>query len=258
MYYEAHGEGFPLLMIMGLGANLDWWDPRLVAALSERFRTIVFDNRGTGRTTSSEKEFTIPRFAEDAAGLMDALGVAKAHVLGISMGGMIAQELALNHPERVTQLVLCSTNCGRTKSIPASSNTLGLLLRAGSAPSPEGIARGTVPLCFTPDFVEAHQDGVDAWVRQVVKFPTSPDSFLRQARAIADFDTYDRLRGIRIPTLVLHGRQDILIPPENASVLAEAIPGATLRIFEGSAHGLAEDMEKAIGAITAFLLPGGR
>ncbi len=257
MYYERSGEGFPLLMIMGLGANLDWWDPREIEELSRRFETITFDNRGTGRTGASDKEFTIRLFADDAAGLMDALGIPKAHVLGISMGGMIAQELALNYPEKVERLVLCSTNCGGRKSIPASPETLGRLMGAGGAGTEEGVARGIVPQCFTRDFAAAHKDEVDLWIGRVLEAPTSSDTFLRQVHAIAGFDTYDRLRGIKIPTLVLHGRQDVLIPPENASVLAEAMPQARLVILEHSAHGLSEDLDDMIHATTEFLRASG-
>ncbi len=256
IYFERIGEGLPLLLIMGLGANRDWWDPRLVEELSRNFELLLFDNRGTGRTDASDSEYTMRLFADDVAGLMDALHIRQAHVLGISMGGMIAQELALNYPEKVNGLVLCSTNCGRSKSIPASQTTLGLLMRAGGASSEEGLARATVPLCFTREFVDAHGDQIEAWIQRVLRYPTSRDTFLRQLQAIAAFDTYDRLHGIDSPTLVLHGRQDILIPPQNATVLAEAIPGAGLRILEHSAHGLSEDLGDMIEAITEFLLLG--
>ena len=91
MYYEESGEGFPLIMIMGLSANLDWWDPRMIRGLSKDFRTIRFDNRGVGRSDASDGELTVKILADDAAGLMDALGISRAHVLGASMGGSIAQ-----------------------------------------------------------------------------------------------------------------------------------------------------------------------
>jgi len=104
IYYEVHGKGFPLIMIMGLGGNADWWDPRLIQALSKEFKLIMFDNRGAGRTDISERKYSVKMFAEDAAGIMDALGISEAHVLGISMGGMIAQELVLNHPKKVDSL----------------------------------------------------------------------------------------------------------------------------------------------------------
>ena len=112
MFYEVHGEGFPLIMIMGFTGNTSWWDPRWIQTLSEKFKVIAFDNRGAGRTDISDREYSIKLFAEDTAGLMNALGIPQANVLGISMGGMIAQELVLNYPEKVKKLVLCSTYCG--------------------------------------------------------------------------------------------------------------------------------------------------
>jgi pimeloyl-ACP methyl ester carboxylesterase len=110
MHYEVKGRGFPLVMIMGMMRTMETWDPRLVEGLSKHFKLVLFDNRGVGRTDICKGDYTIRRFADDTAGLMNALGISKAHVLGISMGGMTAQELALNYPEKVSKLVLCSTS----------------------------------------------------------------------------------------------------------------------------------------------------
>ena len=254
MHYEVNGEGFPLVMIMGLGGSLDWWEPGMIQELSKHFKTTVFDNRGAGRTEASNKEYTIKLFADDTAGLMDALGISKAHVLGISMGGMIAQELALNHPEKVEKLVLCSTYCGGERAIPPSEETLNSLMRSGSAPSAEEAAKMVVPLCFTDEFVAKNPDTIGSFLERVLKAPTSSEVFLRQTGAIMGFSTFDRLAGIKAPTLVLAGRRDILIRPENGSILAKAIPGAKLVLLEKSAHGLTEDIEEATAAIAEFLL----
>ncbi len=256
VYYEAGGEGFPLLMIMGLGGNLDWWDPRLVRALSTRFRTLLFDNRGTGRTDASTQEYTMQLLADDGAGLLDALGIPRAHVLGISMGGMIAQELALNHPEKVERLVLCSTFCGGPHAIPTPPETLAMMARASSAPSPRDMAKLTVPLVFTKEFTQTQGPLVDRWISQVQKAPTSPDTYLRQVRAIARFDAYDRLPNLGAPTLVVHGRHDLLIPFGNAAILAQRVPRAKLVHLERSGHGLAEDMDEMIRSVMEFLGPG--
>ncbi len=225
IHYEASGEGFPLLLIMGLGANLDWWDPRLVQGLSRGHRVFRFDNRGTGRSDTSAEDYTMRNLANDAAGLLDALGIARAHVLGISMGGMIAQELALAHPEKIGRLVLASTHCGGSHAVPPSEEALGIMARIATGASAEETARLSVALCFTKETVRENPGAIDAWVREVLKIPTSRDTLLRQLGAIAGFDTYDRLPGLKLPTLVLHGQQDILIPPENGSILAKAIPG---------------------------------
>ena len=254
MNYEVNGEGYPMVMIMGLGGNLDWWDPRMIQKLSKNFKTIIFDNRGAGRTEISEKEYTSRLFADDTAGLMDALGISRAYVNGISMGGMIAQELAINYPEKVDKLVLCSTACGGKETVMPSQEVLVSNMRAGSAASPEESARMFVSICLTKEFIDKNPDYVDSLTKRILKAPISPEAFQRQTNAVMAFSSFDRLSGIKAPTLVLAGKRDILIPPENGSILAKAIPNAKLVLLERSAHALAEDAEEATNAITEFLL----
>jgi pimeloyl-ACP methyl ester carboxylesterase len=253
VYYEARSEGFPLMMIMGLSANVDWWDPRMLQGLSKKFKLIMFDNRGAGRTGVSDRRYTVKSFAEDTTDLMNVLGISRAHVIGVSMGGMIAQELALNFPEKVEKLVLCSTNCGGARSVLASQEVLQALTADRSALSPEEIVRMTIPLLFTDDFIEKNPDLVELSIQRILRAPISNESFVRQLNAIMEFDTYDRLPQIRASTLILHGKRDILVPPENAVVLAEAIPNAKLIYFENSAHGLVEEMEKVVHVLLDFL-----
>ena len=254
MYYEVRGEGFPLVMIMGINGNADWWDPRMVQELSRNFKVVMFDNRGAGRTDVSNREYTIKLFADDTAGLMDALGISKAHVFGLSMGGMIAQELVLNYPEKVKKLVLCSTLCGGTKSIPASGDVFGTFIADRSGLSPEEIFRREIPLLFTEEFIQNNPDLIELFIQRVLMTPISNESFMRRLDALTKFDTYDRLPQIRAPTLILHGKRDILVPPENGSILAEAIPNAKLVCSEKSAHGLIyEEMEKMIHVLLDFL-----
>lgn len=258
IYYEVKGEGFPLVMISGLSGNLDWWNPQMIQELSKRNKIVIFDNRGAGRSDESDTEYTIKSFADDTAGLMDTLRVPKAHVLGVSMGGMIAQELAINYPEKVEKLVLCSTNCGGARSVPPSQEVLGMLTADVSGWSAEDVVtKITVPLCLTKDFVDGNPGFVEFMTRQILKAPISSKAFMRQLSAIMQFDTYDRLSQIRSPTLILHGKRDILIPPENGSILAKAIPNAKFVTFEKSAHILAEDMREVIHAITEFLFQPG-
>jgi len=253
IHYEAIGEGFPLIMIMGLGANVDWWDPRMILELSKKFKVIMFDNRGAGRIDVSNRSYTVKLFADDTAGFMNALGISRAHVLGISMGGMIAQELALNYPEKVEKLILCSTNCGGSKSIPPSGEVLRMLVADRSLLSPEEIARMVTPLLFTKDFVKRNQDFIELSIQQIMKAPISNEAYMRQLKAIMEFDTYDRLHQIEVPTLILHGRQDVLVPFENASILAEAIPNVKVVYLDKSAHGLVEEMDKMISILLDFL-----
>jgi pimeloyl-ACP methyl ester carboxylesterase len=239
-------------MIMGLGGNVDWWDSRMIQEISQKFKTFVFDNRGAGRTDVSDRKYTIKLFADDTAGLMDTLGISRAHVLGFSMGGMIAQELVLNYPEKVEKLVLCSTNCGGTQSVPTSKNVMRMLMADRSAASLEEIARMTIRLLLTEDFIKKSPDFVELTTQQVLKAPISNESYMGQLNAVMEFDTYDRLPQISVPTLILHGKHDVVLPSKNGSILAKAIPNARLVYLEKSAHALAEEMREVIRLLKDF------
>lgn len=253
LYYETYGDGPPLIMIQGLSANINWWDPRLIEGLSEDFRVIAFDNRGAGRSGSSDEEYTIKLLAEDVSSLMDTLEISQAHILGISMGGMIAQETVLNYPDKVNKLILCSTSCGGSKAVQASEEVLETLNMDRSSMTQEEVIEETIPPLFTEDFIENYPDFIDIARQQLVKNPISQEDFNRQIKAILEFDSYDRLDEIESQTLILHGKEDILIPPENGEILDDAIPNSKLVYFENSAHGLMEEMNEVISTIKEFL-----
>lgn len=253
IYYAVRGEGFPLVMINGLGGNSDDWDPRLVEELSKQFKLVMFDNRGAGRTDISDREYTVRLFADDTAGLMEALGVSKAHVLGLSMGGMVAQELVLNYAEKVSKLVLCSTHSGGLNVVQPSQEMIEKLAAGVSIVSKDEWRRLFLPLMFTSDFIGKNPDFVEIVVQRFFRHPISREAYTRQLIAIQDFNVHDRLRRIEVPTLILHGRKDVLIPPENGSILANAIPKAKLVYFEKSAHVLAEEMREVLSLLTDFL-----
>src|SRR5271157_474019 len=253
LYYETYGEGFPLVLIMGLGANLDWWTPEFLDPLSKKFQVIEFDNRGTGRSGDPGEVYTLQTLAGDVIGLMDVLEIQKAHILGISMGGMIAQEVVLNYPERVEKLVLCSTNVGGRESVQPSREILALLMTDRSSQTEEDIARATISLLFTPEFIEEHPETIETFVQQILKAPIAPDSFSRQFKAIMQFTTAKRLKSVNTPTLVVHGKQDILIPPENGEILAKLIPGAKLTLIDDYAHAaFANQTEQVYATIIDF------
>jgi len=255
IYYEVKGEGYPLMMIIGGEANLDWWNPHMIEDLSKNFKVVTFDNRGTGRTDVSDKEFSIKLFADDTVGLMNVLGISKANILGWSMGGFIAQELTLNYPEKVKKLILYSTSCGGAKSVPRSQEARAMLMRASAGGmSAEEAVRMYIRPFLTSEFIDNKPDFVELIIQRMQKVPTSPEVRMRQRRAIMSFDSYDRLPRIKAPTLILSGKRDITCPPENGSILAKAIPNAKLVFFEKSAHTLNEDMEEVIHTITEFLL----
>jgi pimeloyl-ACP methyl ester carboxylesterase len=254
MYYEVKGEGFPLMMINGLGGNLAGWDPRSIEAFSKKFKLILFDNRDAGRTDTSEREYTMETFADDTAGLMNALGISKAHIFGQSMGGMIAQEFAINYPEKTAKLVLCSTHCGGSKVVQPSQKVSRMLTIDTSGMSQEEYIRMFATIGFTDDYIKNSFDSLKLRIQKSLRYPISAAGYKRQLNAIGKFNAYERLQQIKAPTLVLHGRKDVLIPPENGSILAEAIPNAKLVFFEKSAHILAEEIEEVIDVIKEFLL----
>ncbi|MFX1258117.1 MAG: alpha/beta fold hydrolase [Promethearchaeota archaeon] len=254
IYYEVHGDGTPLVMIMGLSANIDWWNPVLLEASSKNFKTIIFDNRGAGRSDAPDIEYSIKMFADDTVGLMDALDVEKAHVLGASMGGMIAQELVLNYPERVEKLVLCCTSCGGSKSIPPSPEVMELLMRDTKGLTQEEIARGVIPLLYTEEFIEGNPDYVEETVQNILKHLIQEYALQRQIKAIMRFNTARRLKKINTSTLIVNGKKDILAPPQNAEVLAKLIPEAKLLLLDNSAHSLFQpEPEKLAKKILEFL-----
>lgn len=173
MYYEVQGDGFPLVMIMGFLGNANCWDARMLFPLADKFKVIVLDNRGTGRTDVSDKEFSIKLFAEDTVGLMDALDIPKAHVLGISMGGMIAQELALNYPERVEKLILKATFCGGESPILYDTTDLkrvdSLLEKLADRPQVRELAEDVLrKLAPSPEYQRSHSDAAPSEAMAIV------------------------------------------------------------------------------------------
>jgi pimeloyl-ACP methyl ester carboxylesterase len=233
---ESVGDGYPIVLIMGLTANMDWWDPELVEALSQKYRVLMFDNRGAGRTvTPAEGEFTCEMFADDTAALMDAKGIKRANILSMSMGGLIAQELALKYPERVNNLVLGCTFCGGKHMIQATDEVMRILMdQSGGL---DGVFDRVLKLMFTKDFLDASPDYVKHFKKRYLRAPISNANALRQLVACAKSDTYDRLPEIKNPTLVATGTDDVLIPPQNSRTLAGRIPGAKLIVYKGSGHG---------------------
>jgi len=264
VYYEIHGVGFPLLMINGFGSSTEMWSP-FWKGLAGRLQVILFDNRGVGRTTAPEGPFSIRTMAEDASGLLRALGFGNAAVYGASMGGMIAQELVLGHPAEVRALILGMTSCGGPHSVPISAETMQRMrssVQALPGMGLPGTVRSAVSLTgspeylrmvYSPEFLRDHEAELLDEGRKV-RYPTSLMGYRHQQEAVMAFDTYDRLPEIRVPTLVMAGSADMLIPPENARILASRIPAARLRIFEGAGHGFTrERMTEATRDMLDFL-----
>jgi pimeloyl-ACP methyl ester carboxylesterase len=235
LYYEVHGSGEPLLWIGGLGANIREI-PYLIDAYRERYQLIVYDGRGCGRSDKPEEDYTIAGFAEDAAGLLDALGVASAFVYGSSMGGMIAQELVLNHPDRVRALILGCTTAGAVKGVRPSEATVQAMI-ANQALSGDAALEAGWRLGYSQAYIDTHRDALFARSRAASEFAAPREAYIRQVIAAAKHDTYDRLQYVECPVLIIHGSEDVMIPSGNAHLLKRAMPHAELRILEGMGHG---------------------
>jgi len=238
MHYEIHGDGFPIIMTTGISFCLRIWDKPFIDELSKKLKVILFDNRGSGQTDIPDGEFTIKMMADDIVSLMDVLNIERAHVLGFSMGGMIAQEVALNYPQRVEKLILWGTACGGRKSVPPDLAAYKLLLGAIEDLTPERLAKSTIPLAYTIDFIKNNPEYINDKIQRILKCRIPFSSYARQMKAMLNFNTCRRLKKMEIPTLIMQGKKDILVPPQNAEILAEVIPGAQLVFFEHSAHAI--------------------
>jgi len=237
IHYRECGKGEPLLLIMGLSANVDWWGEDFLAPLAERFHVVAYDNRGAGRSDKPEGPYPIALMAADAVGVMDHMGWESAHVIGASMGGMIAQELTLDYPERVRRLVLLCTNCGGPEAVPASPEVLTMLYAPRQGLTEEDIARMSLYLLFPPRYIEENPEKMEEVVKVHLIAPIEPQCFLWQITGVSMWSCHSRLADLRHPTLIMTGSEDVLIPPENSRILAEAIPGSELVEYEGAGHG---------------------
>jgi pimeloyl-ACP methyl ester carboxylesterase len=233
--YERSGSGPPLLLIMGMsGTALSWGEPFL-DALRQDFETIVYDNRGIGESSRVEEPFTIGQLGQDAAGLLDALGIDSAHVLGISMGGMAAQELALAQPERVRTLTLGCTYCGGEGSSLTSPEVARRLAEGRMSGDRERAVRSFWEANVSGGFA-ADADAYETFRTRALQRKVALPVIVAQVQAIAAHDTYARLAGLTMPTLVVHGTDDQIIPVGNGRIVAARIPGARLEILDGVGH----------------------
>jgi pimeloyl-ACP methyl ester carboxylesterase len=254
LYYESHGTGDPLLMIMGLGGSALAWEPAMIAELASSFRTIIFDNRGTGRSDKPREEYSISGMADDAAALLDVLSIDRAHIFGVSMGGMIAQEFALNHHGRVQTLTLGCTTAGGRNAVPAPPESMKILMAPRDGLSDADIMRRSWPLGYTPAYIRDHRDVLEAGIERVLQHPTPAYAYKLQLDATFKFKTFDRLPQITAPTLVITGADDVLIPARNAEIIAGRIPGAELKIIAGAGHQFfSERREEFVVALAPFL-----
>lgn len=249
IYWDDEGKGSPTLLIMGLGWPSYLWH-RTRPALSARFRTIALDNRGVGQSDVPPGPYPIALMASDAATVLDAAGVERAHIFGLSMGGMIAQEFALQYPSRVQSLILGCTSPGGTHAVRAEPAATQLLFSRGL--SPEDFSKAINPFIYDPGTPQQRIEE-DLVLRK--QWYPRPDGYIAQLQGILAWEAYSRLPQISAPALVIHGESDRLIPPANGKIIAERIPGAKLVMIPHASHILSTDQPEAVHhAVLEFLV----
>ena len=234
--YDIDGSGEPVLLIGGFTMVKEAWEPQ-VAELSKHFRVITFDNRGVGETTFPTGPFSVADMAADAAGLLDALGIDAAHFFGVSMGGLIAQVLALDYPERVKKVALGCTTHGGRHAVQPEREVMEILGRASDPNIPvEEAVRLRLPVIFAERFIREEPERLEEFVRLSIRYwPTSAGA-AGQLAALSVFNAKKRLGEIRCPVLAITGSEDRMMPPENSRLLAEGIAGAEHYVVDGTGH----------------------
>lgn len=255
LYYEIHGEGKPLVLISGLGYP-SWQWHKMVPLLAEKFQVITFDNRGVGQSDKPAGPYTAQMLAADTAGLLDALNIEKAVIVGHSMGGFIAQAMALDFPQRVEKLILCSTNFGGPHHVPVTPEAMKVLSDVTS----DALTRfkNGLSVSTAPGWSEKNPEMIEEWIKWRVANPIEPVHYQAQIAIglgllpeAAAFE--NKLSRVNVPTLILFGAHDKVAPPANASLLAEKIAGSTVKIFPDAGHFFPiEIAEAASRAITDF------
>ena len=233
--YELSGNGPALCLISGYRLHGAAWPEIFVERLARWFNVLTFDNRGTGLSDKPAHGYNLDNMAKDVVALLDEVGVGPAHILGFSMGGAIAQELAIRHPAMVNDLVLFATFPGGMFGIPAPWSVLRRLFDIEGR-TPEEAARQVWPVTYSPEYLASHLAEVEAQMHREIVYPTPEHAARGQSAAIRAFSSTFRLSGITARTLVATGDADKLVPPGNSRILCNHIPDARLAIFPGLGH----------------------
>jgi len=249
IYWDEQGQGDPLLLVMGLGYTSVMWH-RTRPLLAQHFRTIALDNRGVGLSAVPPGPYSIATMASDAAAVLDAAGIDRAHVFGVSMGGMIAQEFALQYPARTRSLILGCTSPGGPSAVRAERKVADMLLARGM--TPEQAREAILPYIYD---AATPPEKIDEDVHLRQPWLPSVEGYMAQLQAILAWESYSRIAQIAAPTLVIHGTSDALVPPGNGELIALRIPGAKLVLLKHASHlFLTDQTEAANKEILEFLL----
>jgi pimeloyl-ACP methyl ester carboxylesterase len=251
--YRIRGSGPPLVLIMGYRLGSHAWPLDFIEKLAERFTVVLFDNRGTGESDKPTTGYEISNMARDVCGLVDHLDIARANILGYSMGGAIAQEFVRQFPDRVLGLVLCATMCGGPRATYASSSVIRVM-REHEGLTPEQIARRIWTVTYSPGYLERHREQAEDQMRREIAAPTPLHAADLQFQAFAEFDCSRALAGFRVPTLVLTGDDDRLVAPQNSKFIASLIPGARPIVIPDCGHRMMwEATDECVEIVAEFL-----
>ena len=251
LYWESVGSGAPVLLINGLGLSGGaWW--RTVDALAPTMRVITFDHRGLGKSESLSFAYTTEAMADDTISILDDLSIDRIHVYGFSLGGMVAQQVALRHPDRVRALVLGGTHSGGRRASYPESEVLAFFRRRARMSSEEA-AWASVPYNYGPRARAERTDLIAEDIERRLRNPFNERVYRAQLLAASLHNCFGRLERIRAPTLVVHGARDRVIPVANAYMTAERVPDAELRILDHAGHLYPTEEPAVDTAIGSFL-----
>ena len=256
LYYEIHGNGKRLVLISGLGYSLWQWH-KMVPFLREHFQVVTFDNRGVGQSYKPAGPYTAQMLAADTAGLLDSLGIEKAIIMGHSMGGFVAQAMALAFAQKVEKLILCSTNFGGPHHVPVTEEAMKVLTDASSDPLTR--FKNGLEVSTAPGWAQNNPEMIQEWMAWRVANPIEPGPYQAQLAIglgllTADAAFENQLPRINSPTLILFGAHDKVVPPENASLLAEKIAKSKVVIFPNAGHFFPIEIpEAASSAVIEFI-----
>ena len=255
VYYEEEGAGEPLVMVGGLTATVEVWG-KLRPLLAAQYRLVMPDNRGTGRTKAhhDDGDRAPARMAEDLLGLVDGLGLDSFHLMGGSYGGTIALSFAVQHPQRLKSLIVACSHFGGEDKVASAPGVRETRARGGAPDATEDERRAALETIFHPETIDERPEVVDFYDGFKRRFPISKEEIARRNKGMAEFDVSEEIGTLRVPTLVISGEADVLVPTENSRRMAGRIPGAELVVVENTGHHFySERPEASAAAILAFL-----
>ena len=256
IYYEIYGpEKDPPLVLIGGWASYRWIWFRQIPTFKEKYCCVVFDNRGAGRSSKPDYPYTIEMMAADTIGLMESLNIKNAHILGISMGGLIAQQIAISYPEKVRSLILSSTHFGGLNYVPMDEKTMALLIALPTETiSKEQAREMRYRATFSQQFLQNNKEIIEQIDEWAEKHPTPLYAQVHQSAATAEFNSELELQKITAPTLIIHGANDHAVPTKNGELVAERIPNSRLKIIEDASHFvIIEKYEEFNNAVMSFI-----